>query len=186
MQMAEVVCQRIADDPPRDDFESQTVVRLSRVRPAPAEEDPYGVVEVGLAFRYLSAELGAVLTGFERQLGALDQGRFDLAELRRREAVEFGGRAANGLVDVADRFPEIPLPPTLDAPGIRRADDLPTDIQAYLFRSAVIPSQMDRVLALIERDRDPHAQVQQLPGHALGLADFFKGWDGRPESFGAP
>jgi hypothetical protein len=137
------------------------------------------VISLGAAVRQLSADLAAVVTAFERQLGALEREQGDFAEMRREEAVEFGLRAAAVLHYVAQSFPSIPLPPSVHFPEISRAEGLPTEVQAYLFRSAVTPSQMNEVLTLT-LDGYSRERVERLPHEARQLAQFFDEWDGRP------
>jgi hypothetical protein len=181
MQLAEARCQRIAQDPPRDDYDRRTLVRPSAVRPAPAVEG-YEVVDLGLAVRDVAGNLGAVLTAFERELGALQRQRLREAEDRRREAVEYGLRAAAGLRYVADKFQEVPLPAAFDATDVVRSDALPIEAQAYLFRSGATPSRVNRVLAAVSTGNGrSRMRLQQLPRNALELSHFFRSWDGRPE-----
>jgi hypothetical protein len=182
LQLAEARCRRIAEDPPRGDFRSRTVARRPEVQPAPAE-DPYGVINLGMAVRDLTADLNAVVTAFERQLGALEREEFHFADMRRAEAVRFGLAAADVLHYVADSFPTIPLPPRIDETRIWQAEDLSTEVQAYLFRSAVSPSPMNGVLAvLVEGDGHARERVDFLPRDARRLAQFFEEWDGQPVS----
>jgi hypothetical protein len=181
MQIGEARCDRIAKDPPRDDFHRRSVVRPSWVKPA-AAEDPYGVVEVGLATRGLAANLGAVLVAFERQMGALDSDEEDFAEARRAEVVEYGLRAGESLRYLARAIRRIPFPPATAIESRQTSTGFPIEAQAYLFRSYVFPSQLDRVLKLVAQGNgETRALVQRLPSDAALLADFLERWDGRPE-----
>jgi hypothetical protein len=183
MQTAEARCHSIASDPPRDDFHRRTLARPAPMRPA-SGGDPIAV-ELGLAFRELAADLSAMLTAFERTLGAREREEWRLADARRNEVLEYSLRSADTLRFVAEATREIPIPPIAVQPPASSADDLPIEVQAYLFRSYVLPSHVMRFFALATGDSGGRrATFSAIPSSAQELARYLTSWDGRPEGVG--
>lgn len=179
MEAAAARCQRIANDPPRDDFQRRAIARRPSVRPA-SEGDP-AVVELGMGVREVCGGLSGVIDAFERQLGALEAREFRYADMRRREVQEFALHASQALQLVAEAAPRLRFPPAAHNRLIR-SEDLSIEAQAYLFRSHVLPGRADRVLAPARvSDRELRSFPTRLSETARSFAQFLESWDGRPD-----
>lgn len=183
------VAGRIADDPPRFDFEQpvtrrQRDLRLDALRKDARTETG---VKLTVALTRSTADLGAMLVATERAAGAIlsargeEPARVPIGQAesyeaeRRREAYLFGRAAGEELLtnaELARLFADMhrgrrPLHErdTLSRPRYRLADELPDDVLATLYRAGV------PIGALRQPVRLPGAERVDYPGAVTKMAD---------------
>lgn len=149
--------QRAAEDPPRDDFESETRAVPPRIHPEIALGDSPLELRARPAansLRDLTADLSALVRALERADGAWVKGRMDLYERRlaevRRFASEYVERS-HGFMTAAAAFADAwnsELPPLLeDVPlpvrSVTHLDEaLRPDVRERLLRAGVTPNDL--------------------------------------------
>ncbi len=159
------IAERVANDPPRSDYERSTYLRSPRLRPdyllLPAGRDTLGLAAItaGDAAVEANQSLRAHLVAFERYQGAVQASPpSHFARQRYLEARRYATAASHGLIAVADGIRQVSssLPQgSLDALG--RAG-----LEAYL-HVARLP---ERVLTLLYLSGVTIRELEHLIEHA--------------------
>jgi hypothetical protein len=181
------VAGRIADDPPRFDFEQQVTRRQRNLRLDALRTDARTETGVKLtnALTHSNADLWSMLVATERAAGAILSARGEgpartptgeaqsYAVERRREAYLFGRAAGEDLLsnsELARIFAEMhrgrrPFVErdTLSRPQYTLADELPSDVLATLYRAGVPIGALRQRVRLPGADRvDYHEAITRM------------------------
>lgn len=180
----------VADDPPRDDFESATYPYFRKIDFSVFGEGPIvtPAVHVGLAAGQSSAYLRAMVRALERAEGAARRDRPQLRDLRASEARRFAEEASAALRELAggtrtlqhafetfarsDEGVQPEGPPKRSTIWARLDETLPDSSLALAFRAGIRIEELRRSIRGAVPD-NPAAELTLRAGEAAEEAEGF-------------